>query len=287
MPGFRFHPTDEELVAYYLPRQLRRKRLPVAVITQLDIYKYDPWDLPKLATVGEKEWFFFCPRDRKYRNSLRPNRVTDSGFWKATGTDRPIYSTEGAKCIGLKKSLVFYKGRAAKGVKTDWMMHEFRLPASTTDAAHTLTQNDGWAVCRIFKKTKMSQKHKQIGTGTSHELASGTVDQPQESLGVQSQYLSVESKDQDSDSVGDDPEASDDMISDFNSEDQARMRNSSRSDVLHHLGSFFPLNLPSIFSPQNFRFLHNSYKTHNLQELIIRSMLNLCSEVSFPNFMIS
>ncbi len=91
--------------------------------------------------MGEKEWFFFCPRDRKYRNSLRPNRVTDSGFWKATGTDRPIYSTEGAKCIGLKKSLVFYKGRAAKGVKTDWMMHEFRLPASTTDAAHTLTQN--------------------------------------------------------------------------------------------------------------------------------------------------
>ncbi len=73
-------------------------------------------------------------------------------------------------------------------------------------------------MCRIFKKTKMSQKHKQTGTGTSHELASATVDQPQESLGVQSQYLSVESKDQDSDSVGDDPEGSDDMISDFNSE---------------------------------------------------------------------
>jgi hypothetical protein len=42
-----------------------------------------------------------------------------------------------------------------------------------------------------------------------------------------------------------------------------RMRNSSRSDVLHHLGSFFPLNLLSIFSPQIFRFLHNAYKTQN------------------------
>ena len=31
----------------------------------------------------------------------------------------------------MKKSLVFYKGRAAKGVKTDWMMHEFRLPSLT------------------------------------------------------------------------------------------------------------------------------------------------------------
>ena len=83
----------------------------------------------ELATTGEKEWYFYCPRDRKYRNSARPNRVTGAGFWKATGTDRPIYSSEGSKCIGLKKSLVFYKGRAAKGVKTDWMMHEFRLPS--------------------------------------------------------------------------------------------------------------------------------------------------------------
>lgn len=84
----------------------------------------------EMASTGEKEWYFYCPRDRKYRNSARPNRVTGAGFWKATGTDRPIYSSEGtSKCIGLKKSLVFYKGRAAKGIKTDWMMHEFRLPS--------------------------------------------------------------------------------------------------------------------------------------------------------------
>lgn len=89
------------------------------------------FDHVELATTGEKEWYFYCPRDRKYRNSARPNRVTGAGFWKATGTDRPIYSSEGTKCIGLKKSLVFYKGRAAKGLKTDWMMHEFRLPSLT------------------------------------------------------------------------------------------------------------------------------------------------------------
>lgn len=71
---------------------------------------------------------------------MRPNRVTGSGFWKATGTDRPIYSSDGARCIGLKKSLVFYRGRAAKGVKTDWMMHEFRLP-STMDGAAAAAAN--------------------------------------------------------------------------------------------------------------------------------------------------
>lgn len=88
----------------------------------------------ELASTGEKEWYFYCPRDRKYRNSARPNRVTGAGFWKATGTDRPIYSSDGTRCIGLKKSLVFYRGRAAKGIKTDWMMHEFRLP-SLSDSA--------------------------------------------------------------------------------------------------------------------------------------------------------
>lgn len=81
--------------------------------------------------MGDKEWYFFCIRGRKYRNSIRPNRVTGSGFWKATGIDKPIYSVKEAdhhECIGLKKSLVYYRGSAGKGTKTDWMMHEFRLP---------------------------------------------------------------------------------------------------------------------------------------------------------------
>lgn len=159
MPGFRFHPTDEELVGFYLKRKIQQKSLPIELIKQVDIYKHDPWDLPKLASSGEKEWYFYCPRDRKYRNSSRPNRVTRAGFWKATGTDRPIYSSDG-KCIGLKKSLVFYKGRAAKGMKTDWMMHEFRLPCISDSNSppkkfsdKSFSPNDSWAICRIFKKT--------------------------------------------------------------------------------------------------------------------------------------
>ncbi|XP_024992248.1 putative NAC domain-containing protein 94 [Cynara cardunculus var. scolymus] len=159
LPGFRFHPTDEELVGFYLKRKIQQRPLSIELIKQLDIYKHDPWDLPKLAMTGEKEWYFYCPRDRKYRNSARPNRVTGAGFWKATGTDRPIYASEGSKCIGLKKSLVFYKGRAAKGIKTDWMMHEFRLPSLTDHTTpskrfleKTIPANDSWAICRIFKK---------------------------------------------------------------------------------------------------------------------------------------
>lgn len=160
LPGFRFHPTDEELVGFYLKRKIQQRSLPIELIKQVDIYKYDPWDLPKLASTGEKEWYFYCPRDRKYRNSARPNRVTGAGFWKATGTDRPIYSSDSTKCIGLKKSLVFYRGRAARGIKTDWMMHEFRLPTTSSESGlpkkfldKNFPPNDSWAICRIFKKT--------------------------------------------------------------------------------------------------------------------------------------
>jgi hypothetical protein len=48
-----------------------------------------------------------------------------AGFWKATGRDKSVY--ERTKLIGMRKTLVFYKGRAPNGHKTDWIMHEYRL----------------------------------------------------------------------------------------------------------------------------------------------------------------
>ena len=46
LPGFRFHPTDEEVVSFYLKRKVQQKPLAIELIRQLDIYKFDPWDLP-------------------------------------------------------------------------------------------------------------------------------------------------------------------------------------------------------------------------------------------------
>jgi len=50
LPGFRFHPTDEELVGFYLKRKIQQRPLSIELIKQLDIYKYDPWDLPSKRT---------------------------------------------------------------------------------------------------------------------------------------------------------------------------------------------------------------------------------------------
>lgn len=45
-PGFRFHPTDEELVMHYLCRKCASQSIAVPIIAEIDLYKYDPWELP-------------------------------------------------------------------------------------------------------------------------------------------------------------------------------------------------------------------------------------------------
>lgn len=80
-----------------------------------------------VAKMGEREWYFFSLRDRKYPTGLRTNRATGAGYWKATGKDREVYSASSGALLGMKKTLVFYKGRAPRGEKTKWVMHEYRL----------------------------------------------------------------------------------------------------------------------------------------------------------------
>ncbi|KAG9446627.1 hypothetical protein H6P81_012755 [Aristolochia fimbriata] len=164
-PGFRFHPTDEELVVQYLKRKVFSCPLPASIIPDIDVAKFDPWDLPGNS---ERERYFFTKRESKYPNGNRANRATGSGFWKATGKDKQIVASRTNQLVGMKKVLVFYRGKPPKGSKTDWIMHEYRLSDSATRLSCISPQrknsmqtpflpSEDWVLCRIFLKKRSNR----------------------------------------------------------------------------------------------------------------------------------
>ncbi|KAG2729739.1 hypothetical protein I3760_01G263800 [Carya illinoinensis] len=163
-PGFRFHPTDEELVIYYLKRKVSGKRFKINAISEVDIYKSEPWDLAGKSGLRtrDQEWYFFSALDKKYGNGARMNRATNKGYWKATGNDREI--RHGSKIVGLKKTLVFHGGRAPGGLRTNWVMHEYRLVEEELEKARVGVTQDAYVLCRVFHKNN-------IGPPNSHRYA--------------------------------------------------------------------------------------------------------------------
>jgi len=77
----------------------------------------------KSIVKSDSEWFFFCARGKKYPHGSQNRRATKMGYWKATGKERDVKS--GSEVIGTKRTLVFHIGRAPKGERTDWIMHEY------------------------------------------------------------------------------------------------------------------------------------------------------------------
>ena len=108
--------------------------------------------------MGGRGWYFFSLHDRKYASGHRTNRATHSGYWKATGKDRFIAGA-GGTVVGARKTLVFYRGRAPRGTKTEWVMHEFRADDGSPEVRHRLAGSGSdqphgpsplLRVCRFF-----------------------------------------------------------------------------------------------------------------------------------------
>lgn len=45
-PGFRFHPTDEEIITHYLTEKVMNTSFSACAVGEVDLNKSEPWDLP-------------------------------------------------------------------------------------------------------------------------------------------------------------------------------------------------------------------------------------------------
>ncbi|XP_022896423.1 NAC domain-containing protein 82-like isoform X2 [Olea europaea var. sylvestris] len=155
-PGFRFHPTDVELVMYYLKRKIMGKRLHFEAIAEVNIYKFSPWDLKDKSILKSRdlEWFFFCPREKKYACGVRMKRATENGYWKTTGKDRPVRYNENV--VGMVRTLVFHLGHAPQGRRTNWVIHEYRILDEQLSAAGL---QDLYVLCKVFEKNGPGPKN--------------------------------------------------------------------------------------------------------------------------------
>ncbi|KAL3718338.1 hypothetical protein ACJRO7_003467 [Eucalyptus globulus] len=160
--GFRFYPTEEELISFYLHNQLHGLKQDKLhrVIPVLDIFDTEPWNLPQLAgelcREDREQWFFFAPLQEREARGGRPSRSMATGYWKATGSAGYVHSSDN-KVIGVKKSMVFYVGKPPTGRKTQWKLNEYRaielsptIPNPTSSNISIPKLRREFTLCRVY-----------------------------------------------------------------------------------------------------------------------------------------
>ncbi|KAL1366216.1 hypothetical protein HN51_014080 [Arachis hypogaea] len=166
-PGFRFYPTDEELVVHFLQRKAALLPCHPDVIPDLDLYSFDPWELDGRALAEGNQWYYYSRRTQ--------NRVTANGYWNPMGIEEAVVSNSSNRRVGIKKFYVFYVGEAPHGNRTNWIMQEYRLSDSAASSSRSSTKRKSqpktdhskWVVCRVYE----SDENDDDGDGDGTELS--------------------------------------------------------------------------------------------------------------------
>jgi hypothetical protein len=133
--GFRFQPTDEELVGFYLLNKVRGEDMGWDGIREIDIYgEKAPWEF----CGGQEKLYIFTRLKRLSKNRVA-RTAGGCGVWHENSSDE-VCDAQG-DVIGFRKLFCF----KVKKQKSNWLMHEFSLVGEgerTTD----------WVLCTIQKK---------------------------------------------------------------------------------------------------------------------------------------
>lgn len=152
-PGFRFYPTDEELVVHFLHRKASLLPCHPDVIPDLDLYPFDPWQLQGRALEEGNQWYYYSRRTQ--------NRMTNNGYWMPMGMEEQVVTSSSNKRVGMKKYYVFHIGEAPNGNQTNWIMQEYRLSDSASSSSKSSSkrksQPKSWVICRVYERDEDDQ----------------------------------------------------------------------------------------------------------------------------------
>ncbi|KAF3338112.1 NAC domain-containing protein 41 [Carex littledalei] len=130
--GFRFVPSDEEIVLLYLSKKVQSlPMLPLpesSVMPEIQIAQFDPWNLP--GDDHEDVKFFYTREEPEMmQRGMRMKRVCVAGLWRERG-EEPILSPYARDVIAMKRTYTFERTggqRTANRPRATWTMHEYRL----------------------------------------------------------------------------------------------------------------------------------------------------------------
>ncbi|GAV80338.1 NAM domain-containing protein [Cephalotus follicularis] len=160
--GFKFSPSDEQLLTHYLWRKTRGLQLDSDAVVEMDVYSREPWLLPwdENSYMKDDERYYFVRRERLHDGKgNRPKRSLegdiDGGWWKASTGDKRIPDIENP--VGYVKALSFYtyknENRDRKdGISTNWTIYEYKLATDTFQE---------WVLCKVKNNNKVPDQEKK------------------------------------------------------------------------------------------------------------------------------
>ncbi|KAM3355381.1 hypothetical protein ACQJBY_025887 [Aegilops geniculata] len=165
-PGFRFMPTPEELIRYYLdPWVADPGNTPAGELQDIvciaDIYGEDPAALTsRHRRFGHDDgnWYFLCVARWKGAVGSRASRtVKGGGTWHGYGKRVAVAGA------GHRQAFEYLD---ARGRKTAWLMEEFgtMLPAATDGAGVRV-------LCRVHQTTRTAADDDEVEHGKSSKAA--------------------------------------------------------------------------------------------------------------------
>ncbi|XVE54715.1 hypothetical protein DITRI_Ditri03aG0104100 [Diplodiscus trichospermus] len=131
--GYRFLPTDEELVTHYLINKVFCNPIPASIFQEMnatEFYSKSPKRSVQFSS-GEREWFIFIKEneenvDNEQNETIRRIVGDEQGFWQCNG-EEPLYDANG-NVLAFKFHLTYFSGCLSKAKKTHWKLDKYRLP---------------------------------------------------------------------------------------------------------------------------------------------------------------